>query len=335
MLLSGFAASQATEKPNYSIVNRIPLSGDGGWDCCRLDETNKRLFVCHENQVQVLDVATRKQVGEISGTKGVHDIAFAPEFNKAFISDGKDDSVTVINETTLTVMSKIRVTGSDPDAIVYDPFTRRVFAFNGKSDNATVIDAKTDKVLGTIALGGGPEFAVSNGAGLLYVNVEDKGEVAAINTRTLRIERRWSVAPASKPCAIAFDKMHNRLFVGCRSKVMLAMDATSGKALATLPIGDHVDGACFDSSMGLVFFSNGEGTITVIEADEGDTYEIVQTIVTQKGAKTSALNQQTHCLYLPTAEYKQAPAPMAEKPKAKAPVKPNSFAVLEVGPSGK
>ena len=333
-----FQCSAATEKPlksHYSVMSKIPLAGDGGWDCCEIDASGSRLIVSHENQVQVIDIATRKQVGVIPDTKGVHGIAVAPELKKAYISSGKDSSVSVIDMATLVAVKKIQVTGSDPDAIVYDPFTRRVFAFNGKSDNATVIDAKTDKVVATIALDGAPEFAVSNAAGMLYVNLEDKGEVAEINTQKMLVEKRWPVAPATRPCAMAIDKKHHRLFIGCRSKVMVVLDAISGKALATLPIGDHVDGACFDASKGLVFFSNGEGTITIIEAEAGDTYEVVQTVVTQKGAKTIALNAKTHRLYLPAAEYGIAPLPTTDGPKPKAPVKPGSFAVLEVGPAEK
>ena len=335
MISQCFAAAEVPAKPDYAIIKRIPLAGDGGWDCCRLDDAGNRLFVSHENQVQVVDVATGKLVGTIAGTKGVHDIAIAGDLKKAFISNGKDSSVTIIDVTTLAVLNKITVTGSDPDAIVYDPFSHCVFSFNGKSDNATVIDAKTDKVIATVLLGGAPEFAVSNGAGLLFVNLEDKDEVAVIDTKSMKIERRWPVAPASKPCAMAIDVKTNRLFIGCRSKVGLAMDAASGKVLASLPIGDHVDGACFDASKGLAFFSNGEGTITAIEAEPVDNYEVVQTIATQKGAKTIALNPVTHHLYLPSAEYGTAPAPTTDKPKPKAPVKPGSFVILDVGPAGK
>jgi YVTN family beta-propeller protein len=243
--------------------------------------------------------------------------------------------VTIVNTTTLAAIKKISVTGGDPDAIVYDPFSHCVFSFNGKSDNATAIDAKADTVKATVSLGGGPEFAIANGSGLLYVNLEDKNEVAVINTKTMLVEKRWSVSPASKPCAMAIDVKNNRLYIGCRSKAGLVMDATSGKVLASLPIGDHVDGACFDASKGLAFFSNGEGTITVVEAEAGDSYEVVQTITTQKGAKTIALDEATHHLFLPTAAYGTAPAPTTDLPKPKAPVKPGSFMVLEVGPTGK
>jgi YVTN family beta-propeller protein len=335
MLYFSSAFAETPEKSNYTVINRIPLAGDGGWDCCKLDEAGNRLFVSHGSQVQVIDVTTRKQVGIVLDTKGVHDIAFVSELKKAYVSNGKDTSVTIVDLTTLATLNKIHVTGSDPDAIIYDPFSQCVFVFNGKSDNATAIDARTDKVTATIALGGAPEFAVPNDAGLLYVNIEDKDEVAVINTRTMLVEKKWPVASAPKPCAITIDKKNNRLFVGCRSKVMVVMDATSGKVLATLPIGDHVDGACFDVSKGLAFFSNGEGTITVIEAEAGNNYEVAQTVPTQKGAKTIALNAVTHHMYLPTADYGAAPAPTAENPKPKAPVKPGSFVVLEVAPKGK
>ena len=330
-----FGQAPSATSSDYSITNRIHLGGEGGWDCCELDDASGRLFVSHDMQVHVVNVATHAQIGVISDTKGVHDIAFARDLNKMYISDGKDSSVTVADFKTLTVVKKVRVTGADPDAIIYDPFSHCIFAFNGKSENATVIDTKSDKVVATIALNGSPEFAASNGAGLVYNNLEDKGEVAVINTKTMKVEKKWSVAPAEKPCAMAIDNHDHRLFIGCRSKVMIVLDAATGKTIASLPIGDHVDAAEFDPATQRIYCSNGDGTVTVIQKSGKDTYKVLENIVTQKGAKTMALSTTTHHLYLPAAEYNPAPAPTAEKPHPRASVKPGSFEVLEIAPVGK
>jgi DNA-binding beta-propeller fold protein YncE len=236
---------------------------------------------------------------------------------------------------TLALVKKIHVTGIGPDAIVYDPFSRDIFAFNGKTNNVTAINAKTDNIVATIPLSGKPESAESNGAGLLYNNLEDKSEVAVINTKSMKVEKTWSVAPGEGPTALAIDNTNHRLFVGCGNKVMVVMDAVSGTVIKSLPIGDHVDAACYDATAGLVFFSCGEGSISVIEAGKNDEYEVVQTVTTQKGAKTIAINAKTHHLYLPTAEYDAAPETTEENPKPKAKVKPGTFVVLDVAPAAK
>ena len=254
------------------------------------------------------------------------------EVNKAYTSNGKDTSVSVVDLKSLALIKKVRVTGKGPDAIVYEPFKHCIVVFNGKSDNATVIDVKADKVTATIALDGKPESAASDGKGLLYDNFEDKSQVAVINMKSMKVDKTWPVAPGEGPTALALDNKDHRLFVGCGNKIMVVMDAVTGKVVKSLPIGDHVDAACFDASTGLVFFSNGEGSITIIESEKNDDYEVVQTVVTQKGAKTIAINAKTHHLYLPTAEYDAAPEPTAENPKPKATVKPGTFVVLDVAP---
>jgi YVTN family beta-propeller protein len=335
LVVSGYQMSIAAASAEYSIVNRIAMGGEGGWDFCAFDDATARLFVSHETQVQVVDVSTGKQIGDISDTKGVHGIAFAQEVNKAYISNGKDTSVSVVDLKSLALIKKVHVTGIGPDVIVYEPFSRSIVVFNGKSDNATVIDVKTDKVTATIALDGKPEFAASDGAGLLYDNYEDKSQVAVINMKSMKVEKKWPVAPGEAPSAMAIDHQNHRLFIGCGNKMMVVMDAMSGKVIKSLPIGDHVDAACFDTSTGMIFFSNGEGSITVIESEKKDEYEVVQTIVTQKGAKTIAMSAKTHHLYLPTADYGAAAVPTTENPKPKAKVKPGTFVILDVAPAAK
>jgi len=333
--LIALCGAAETAPSNFSIVNRFHLDGNGGWDCCAIDDATGRLFVAHESQVQVLDVASGKLVGTIADTKGVHGIAFAHDVNKVYTSNGKENTVSVADLKTLALIKKVKLTGEDPDAISYDPFTHRIFSFNGKSENATVIDTKTDSVVGTVALGGGPEFSEGDGTGLLYVNLEDKNEVAVIDTKKMSVIKKWSVAPGTSPCSIALDTKDHRLFIGCRSKVMVVLDMVSGKQIASLPIGDHVDGAAFDADKQLVYFSNGQGTITVVKKTGSNGYAVQETIPTQKGAKTIALSMKSHHLYLPTADYNAAPAPTADNAKPKASVKEGTFMILDVAPMSK
>ncbi len=327
------AAQQTTPVSDYAIVNKISLSGDGGWDYCTVDDSTGRLFVSHGTEVQVVDLATKHQVGVIPDTKGVHGIALVREMDKAYVSDGRDTAVTVADLTTLAVLRKIHVSGINPDAIVYDPFSHCVFTFNGKSGNSTVIAVKTDSIIATIPLGGKPEYPASNGTGKIFVNLEDKDQVAVINTTSMRVEKIWPIAPGAGPSAMAIATGANRLFIGCHNKMMVVMDAITGKVLATPPIGEGVDAAVFDPVTQRAFSSNGDGTITVIQQNEkGNAYTVLENIVTQKGARTMALNPKTHNLYLPDAEFDTAPAPTADKPHPRAPVKPGSFMVLEVAP---
>ena len=216
------------------------MEGDGGWDYLTVESSSARLFVSHSTMVQVVDLKTNKLAGTISGTNGVHGVALAPAHNKGFVSDGRDNSVTVFNLKTLKVTGKINVTGRNPDAILYDPYSQRVFTFNGRSSNATCIDAITEKVIGTIPLSGKPEFAVTNGKGKIWVNIEDKSRVAQINPESLKVEREWSILPGEEPSGLAIDIDNDRLFSVCRNKLMVISDAKAGKVIASLPIGSGV-----------------------------------------------------------------------------------------------
>jgi YVTN family beta-propeller protein len=336
LLAFGAASGDSTHVSEYSIVNRIPLTGDGGWDYCAVDDSTGRLFVSHGTQVQVVDPDTRRETGAIPDTRGVHGTALVRGLNKAYISDGKDTAVTVADLTTLAVLKKIHVSGLNPDAIVYDPFSGCVFTFNGKSGSASVIDTKSDSVVATIPLGGKPEFPAADGRGKLYVNLEDKNRVAVINTKSMRIEKSWPTGPGREPSAMAIDTVAHRLFIGCHNRMMVVMDAVSGRVIATPPIGSGVDAAVFDPGTQRAFSSNGDGTVTVIQQSSGGkSYAVLENIITQKGARTMALNPKSHVLYLPDAEFDAAPAPTTDNPKPRAPVKPGSFMVLEIAPVAK
>ena len=249
----------------------------------------------------MIDVDSGAIVGKIANTPGVHGIAIAPELGRGFVSNGQSSTVTIFDLKTLKTISEVTV-GKKPDAIIYDPATARVFVFNGDSKSATAIQAADGKVAGTVDLGGGPEFAVADGSGYVYDNVEDASLVLKINARSLKVEQRWPTAPCTSPSSMAMDRTNRRLFLGCRSKVMAVMNADTGQVITTLAIGDHVDATAFDPESRLIFNSNGEGTITVIHQDSPDKYSAVENVKTLPKAKTMALDPKTHRLFLSTAE---------------------------------
>jgi YVTN family beta-propeller protein len=260
----------------------------------------------------VLDVDSGAIVGKIPNTPGVHGIAIAPELGRGFVSNGQSSTVTVFDLKTLQTIAEVPV-GKKPDAIMYDPATSRVFAFNGGDNSASVISAADTKVVGTIALGGGPEFAVADGSGLVFNNLEDESQVLKIDSRKMTVVQRWPTAPCQSPSSMAMDKTNRRLFIGCRSRVMAVMNADTGQVVTTLPIGDHVDATALDPSSGLIFNSNGEGTITVVRQERPDKYSVVQTVKTVPRAKTMALDTKTHKLFLSTAEAGQFELLVVEK----------------------
>jgi len=297
-----FLLPKASASPGgYALVKKIPIPGQGSWDYLAIDEAARRLYVSHGTQVEVLDVDSGAIVGKIANTLGVHGIAIASELGRGFVSNGQSSTVTIFDLKTLNTISEVP-TGKKPDAIIYDPATSRVFAFNGGSNSATAIQAADGKVAGTIDLGGGPEFAVADGNGYVYDNLEDESLVLKINSRTLKVEQRWPTAPCISPSSMAMDRPNRRLFLGCRSKVMAVMNADTGQVITTLPIGDHVDATAFDTETKLIFNSNGEGTITVIHQDGPDKYSVVESVKTLPRAKTMTLDPKTHQLFLSTAE---------------------------------
>ncbi len=289
----------------YHVTKKIPVPGSGSWDYLAVDESARKLYVSHGTQVEVLDVDSGAIAGKVAPTAGVHGIAIAPDQGRGFTSNGQTNNVTIFDLKTLKQIGDAVPTGKKPDAIIFDPASSRVFAFNGGSDSATAIDAATGKVAGTVDLGGGPEFAVADGNGFVYDNLEDQSQVVKIDSKNLKVVERWPTAPCSSPSSMAIDREHHRLFIGCRSKVMAVINSDTGKVVTTLPIGDHVDATAFDSSTGLIFNSNGEGTISVIHEDSPDQYSSVETVKTLPRAKTMALDPKTHQLFLSTAENNQ------------------------------
>jgi DNA-binding beta-propeller fold protein YncE len=331
ILLSSAICSLA--QSHYKPIKKISVEGEGGWDLLTVDESASRLFLSHKTVVQVVDVKSGKLLATIPDTKGVHGIALASDLNKGYISNGKDSSVTVFDLKTLAVLKKIQVTGLNPDAILYDAFTHNVFVYNARTLNATVIDAKTDKIITTIPFVGNPELSVSDGKGKVYVNIEDKSKVCEINASTLKIDHTWDIAPGEEPTGIAIDKETDRLFIVCANKLMVIMDAKTGHVITTLPIGEGVDGAAFDPVKKRAYSSNGDGTLTVVQEENANTFSVLENVTTQKGARTIAIDSKTHHVYLPTAEFGATPEPTTANPHPRAAIKPGSFVVLDIEPN--
>jgi YVTN family beta-propeller protein len=324
---------QGSAPIHYHIVKRVVLGGEGGWDYLGFDSQNRHLFVSHSTQVLVIDPDTYKVIGNIPDTPGVHGIAVAPELNRGFISDGRADQVTVFDLKTLKTIGTVKVTGHNPDGITYDPSSQRVFTFNGRSDDATAIDAKTLKVVGTIGLGGKPEFAVPNGHGMLYNNLEDKSLEVAIDTHTLEIKSRWPMAPCESPSGLAMDVKYNLLFAGCHNKMMAVIDAANGKVITTVPIGGGVDANRFDPETGLAFSSNGEGTLTVVKEESPTEIKVIQDVSTERGARTMEVDPKTHKVFLVTAKFGPMPPEAAGQRRfRRPPMVPNSFTLLVLAP---
>lgn len=333
LLLASYEIIEAQSQNSfYKISKKIKVEGDGGWDYLVSDDSTGRLFVSHGTIVQVINIDDGKLIGVIPDTKGVHGIALAKDLGKGFISNGKDTSVTIFDLKNLTLIKKIKITGKNPDAILYDRFSHKVFVFNGRSSNATVIDANTNSIVTTIDLIGKPEFSVTDGKGKIYVNIEDKNKICVINSKSLKVEQTWPVDPGTEPSGLALDNKNHRLFIVCDNKLMVITDAENGKIITSLPIGAGVDGVEFDADKERAFSSNGDGTLTVVQGEKGNNYKVLENIPTLRGARTIALNKITHHLYLPTAESHDEPAPSKENLKPRPIAKLGSFIIIDIEP---
>ena len=311
MALAGVVNS-ASEAGEYRLVEKITLGGEGGWDYFEVDPLTGHVFIPRGEHILVVD-SKGKQIADIGNVHGTHAIDFAPALNRAFLS--AEGSVAVLDTEKMQITASVDLAGKDPDAILYDASAGRVFTFNGGgTKDASAIDLATGKVVGSIALGGKPEAAQADGEGRVYVNIEDENQIAVFDAKTLKVLHTWPVAPCEDPAGMAIDVAHKRLFVGCRDQMMAVVDYTNGKVVATVPIGKGVDANRFDPATGLAFASCGDGTITVAHQDSPDKYRVVQTISTQRGARTMALDPKSHNLYTVTAEFGPPPPATAEHP---------------------
>lgn len=321
------AASAPAAPPAPRLLSTLPLGGAGGWDYLSFDDAHRHLFVSHSDRVLVIDVDQHKQIGTIANTAGVHGIAIAPDLHRGFISNGKTASVTEFNLDSLKTVATIEGTGLNPDAILYDPASHHVFTFNGKSHSASVIDPARAAVIATIELPGSPEFAVSDGAGHVVVNIEDKSELAQIDPFSNKVLNVWPLTPCESPSGLAIDTRHHRLFSVCDNQLMVVTDALDGHQIASVPIGNGPDAVVFDAAESTIYSSNGgSGTITAIHQDDADHYRISATIPTQRSARTVALDPKLHRLYLSAARLGTT-----RQANGRYSMEPNSFGVLTVG----
>lgn len=320
------ATAHAAAPSGYNLLKTIPVTGEGGWDYLTVDSEARRLYISRGTHVAVMDIDTYAIIGDIPDTQGVHGIALAPDLGRGFTSNGGTSTVTVFDLKSLNTLSTA-ITGDGPDAIVYDLASKRVFTFNGRAGTATAIDAAKAGTRGvsglTIDLGSKPEFAVADGEGHVYNNLEDKSLVVQIDSRSREILNRWPLEPCESPSGMAIDTQHRRLFIGCHNKLMAIMDADTGKVVATVPIGEGVDANSFDPGTQLAFASNGDGTLTVVHEDSPDKYTVVENVSTKKGARTMALDRKTHNIFLAAADF-DPPAPGQQRPN----MKPGTFVIL-------
>lgn len=328
-LMMTLAAAGMAAGPGYHVVKSYKLGGDGGWDYLTLDAATRRLYISRATHVMVIDADSGKSVGDIPDTPGVHGIALAPELGRGFVSNGREGTVSIFELPSLKLISKVKV-GDNPDAILYDPASKRVFTFNGRSHDATAIDAAKGAVVGTIKLDGKPEFAVSDEKGGVFVNLEDKSQLLAIDPNKLEVKSRWPLAPCEEPSGLAMDRKHRRLFSGC-DKLMAIVDADSGKVVSSLPICDGVDATAYDDENGLAFASCHDGKMTVIREESPDKFSVAETVTTQEGARTMTLDAKTHLAFTVTAKFGPPPAPTTDNPHPRPTILPDSFVVLVVG----
>jgi YVTN family beta-propeller protein len=313
----------------YRVTQKIAVGGEGGWDYISFDDTSHRLFASHGTKVVVINTDSDKVVGEIPKTEGVHGIAVANDLGRCFVSNGRASTVSIIDLKTLKLIDTVSV-GKNPDAILYDAFSRRVFVFNGRSNDATILDAEKGIVVATLPLGGKPEFSATDGKGRVFVNIEDKSEIVAIDAKEMKVLSHWTIKPGEEPSGLAIDVKNNRLFSVCSNKLMVVVDAGNGNVITSLPIGDRTDGCAFDPGTGLVFSANGEGTMTIVREESPSKFSVLETVKTQVGGRTITIDPATHTVYIPTAEFGSAPAPTPERPRPRPVILPNTFCILKI-----
>jgi YVTN family beta-propeller protein len=339
--LSGWAAAcgviatwllpvcSAQAQKSYKIETKWRIGGEGGWDYLLADSSAHRLYITHGQRVEVIDLNTGKPVGAITGLKGTHGVALDADGKFGYISDGGANQVVIFDRKSLQTVGAVPA-GTNPDGIVFEPVTKTVWAFNGRSKDVTVIDTASRKVVATVALPGKPEFPTADGKGNVYDNIEDKSEIVRLDARSPKITATWPLGKCESPSGMAIDRAGRRLFSVCDGKVMAVVDYESGKVIATPAIGDGPDAAAYDPKTKLALSSNGEGTLTVVDASNGE-YKVVQTLTTEPRARTMALDAATGKVYLVTAQFGPRPAATAENPRPRPSVLPNTFTVIVAG----
>jgi YVTN family beta-propeller protein len=335
-LLLGIFALASPPAVHYHLLKKAPLGAAAGggreyFDYVTVDSKARRVYASHGTEVKVADADSGAIVGTISGLKQCHGIAVVGELGKGFISDGGAAKTVIFDLASLKVTGEVKGE-EDADSIIYDPASKHVFVFNGDAKSATVIDPANGTVVKSVPLGGGPEFAAADGKGMVYNNIEDKNEVVAIDSSTLTIKSRWPVAPAGTPTALAMDREHRRLFVAGRNpQKLVILDADSGKVIQSFPISGGADANVYEPETGLIFVSTREGNVHIFHEDTPDKFSEVETVKTEYGAKTMALDSKTHNIYLTTADFGPPPAPTAERPHPNPAPIPGTFHLLIYG----
>ena len=324
-LLSAVYTITFSQSTTFKVINKFPVSGAGGWDYIAVND--QKIYVSHGSQVNILDESSGDSIGIIAGTTGVHGIAFDNELHKGFTSNGRLNNVFAFDLGTNKVIKEI-ATEQNPDAICYESFSKKIITCNGGGKSLSIIDPVNDAVIATVPLGGKPEEAVSDGTGKLFVNIEDKAEIAVIDMRKFTVIARWPIAPGKSASGLAMDKKTNRLFAGCDNKLLVVLNATNGKLVSSLPIGNGCDGVVFDESEKLIFASNGEGSLTIIKEINANKFHVVQNLATQQSARTIALDHTNQTLFLPSAEIETAKA--GTDPHTRRKMVPGTFKVLVV-----
>jgi len=320
----------------YHLLKTYPFAAAPGsnteyFDYITVDSAARRVYLSRGTAVEVMNADTGALVGYVEGFKRQHGVALAPELGRGFISDGTLAQVTIFDLKTLKTLGTAKA-DNDTDCIVYDPATKRVFTMNGDSHSSTVIDAKTGDVLKTIDLGGAPEFAVADGKGMIYADLANVSQVAAIDARTFEVKSKWAAAPSGNSTALAIDREHRRLFsAGRNPQMLIVMDADSGKVIQSFPISAVTDAAAYDPETKMIFVSTREGNIHVFHEDSPDQYSVVDNVKSQVGAKTMGLDTKTHKLFLDTSDFGPPPAPTPERRNPQPPAVLGTFRVLVYG----
>jgi len=333
LLASSASAATSPDGADYAIVARWTLGGAGGWDYLTIDPPRARLFVTRADRVEVLETNSGKVIGTIAGTSGVHGVALAPDLKRGYTSNGRSNSITEFDYDTLAVRREVAVPGLEPDAILYEPQHRRLFVFNGRSKDAVVFDAATLAVLATLPMPDKPEFAVEDGHGHVFANIQsESGQMVTIDAATLSIATTWPLPGCGRPSGLAIDRERQRVFSVCEGKTMVVTDSSTGRQVATAPIGERPDAAAYDAIHGLAFSSNGDGTLTVVRQGSADSYEVAMTLATQRGARTMALDPVTRRVYLVTSEFLPPRPATPEQPRPRPEPVPGTFTVLVAAP---
>lgn len=329
MAVYGSFAVAVPAASDYHLLKKVTLGGEGGWDYLSADPTTHHVFLSRGTHIMVVD-AEGKVVGDVPNVDGTHGAAIVTELGRGFSSNGRSNSVTIFDLKTLATIKEVKLQADGPDGFVYDPATKRVFTFNARSKDASAVDASTGEAVGNVPLGGKPEAAQADGAGHIWVNIEDKAQLTEFDSKALKVINSWPLLGCEEPTGMAIDTSHKRLFIGCHSKVMLVTDY-DGKKVGSVPIGEGVDAANFDPATGLAFASCGDGTITVAHEDSPMKFTVVQTISTQRGARTMTLDTKNHNIYTVTSDFNPPPAPTAENPRPRPVPIPSTFTLLIYG----